>query len=498
MTITGKAGVFLRTAFLIGFYIGVSGFSLWEKSENPISKENNQYAACRKPLQSFPSCYESILRSYSDNKFSAHNGKVDDFIKNAESTFSSYTGLIEKIENSDIDDGNFKQRVEDTFASSDDKFKKTLLEVEEYKSMLRERGESFTAELEKLSLAKVRHSNIDPEFDKRIIDSIHYLEEAISENNKRIEKLDLLSETPVKLSSRREKFSQRIAAIDEKDRKCMIREKTCRQFKNEKNIVRTPELDEAALLLIKMDLLEAALNGSKTRISPATYVSDVKSLGNTNSLKKAVLINGYRLMNYQITSGHQSHSLCLQMRAFDESLGVTFKEMLLEKGDSIFQTAFNRIKDDLKSQPPKWAPSYAYDDGIICRHSDEKLKLLSLEDYAKSKGMKGYINGLRTLTSEARLPLQYVGYLVYADGEDDYTVTQSFGSTALASSADDSTPLIIDFGSEAPLSEGSDLEGLYLRLIKIGPYTTAMGAPRNAFFFKVVDAPQLPRVVKLR
>lgn len=285
-------------------------------------------------------------------------------------------------------------------------------------------------------------------------------------------------------------------AIETPEILCMSANETCTAFSEIKNVTRSKDGDNFALTLLKNDMVEAALT-NKEGMAPKKYSDELRSLGPA-ILKKLQRIYSFELVQHQFDSGNQSQNDCLQFKAVGLGPMLALQAMRIEKGHELYIGAVEGIKSKATATPSTWRPKYSLPDSHICMLSDEKIGEAKINEYVKAKGMKGYIEGLRPLTSEARLPLQYIGYLVYADGTDDYTVIQSFGNKAIAGSVTDSTPIHIDFGNDAPLSEGASLEGLYLRLIKIGPYETTTGALKNAFFFQAVDAPQIPRVVRLR
>lgn len=285
-------------------------------------------------------------------------------------------------------------------------------------------------------------------------------------------------------------------ATESRESECHPLSKECNASSDLRATPRSHDGDDFALTFLKSDLLEAAIT-NKEGLAPKKYSDELKSLG-TTTLEKLQRQYGYDLVKHQFDSGAQDHKDCLQLKALGLTPILTLQAIQAEKGQDLFSNAVADIKSRAKAASPHWKPKYSVGNSSICMLSDTQIGETKIKDYVKTKGMKGYLKGLRSLTSEARLPTQYIDYLVYADGEDDYTVIQSFGNKALAASTTDSTPIIIDFGNEAPLSEGTHLDGLYLRLLRIGSYITVNEAPRNAFFFKVVDTAGLPRIVRLR
>ncbi len=285
-------------------------------------------------------------------------------------------------------------------------------------------------------------------------------------------------------------------ATESRESECHPLSMECNASSKLRATPRSHDGDDFALTFLKSDLLEAAIT-NKEGLAPKKYSDELKSLG-TTTLEKLQRQYGYDLVKHQFDSGAQDHKDCLQLKPLGLTPILTLQAIQAEKGPDLFSNAVADIKSRAKAASSHWKPKYSVGNSSICMLSDTQIGETKIKDYVKTKGMKGYLKGLRPLTSEARLPTQYIGYLVYADGEDDYVVIQSFGNKALASSVTDSTPVLIDFGNDAPLSEGSSLEGLYLRLLKIGPYETTTGAPRNAFIFQAIAAPQLPRVMKLK
>jgi hypothetical protein len=269
---------------------------------------------------------------------------------------------------------------------------------------------------------------------------------------------------------------------------CLIKGKSCDARLQAAHLTRNKELEEEAQLTIQIDLVESALEG-KESISPPHVVDQVKRLGPT-TLKKLWKNLHYQTVKRLQARGAQSHTHCLHPEKFMTGAVVVGQMLIAEQGDAVFEQAAAAIKSHANDAPANWTPRYTVDaDLLYCKFSEAQIEQMRLNDFARRQGLKGYLEGLRTLTAEARLPLHYVGYLVHANGQDDYVVTQSFGNKVLASSSEDETPVVIDFGTEAPLSEGTSLDDLYLQLVRNGPYTTVTGVPRNAFFFKVKKAP---------
>lgn len=275
-------------------------------------------------------------------------------------------------------------------------------------------------------------------------------------------------------------------AFAEKEMLCEGANSDCSAFIDKKSVSRGKDEDRLAIILLKTDLIESVLS-KKDGLFPLKYRDELAG-ENKTKLENIARTSWNEMIHIQYELNLQDQKYCFQM---SEKPFLVLQEMRFTRGPELYEDAVKDIKNTELTKTSSYKEKYAYKGSFICEISDKKIKEKELETYAKKRGMRGYVRGLEQLVSQARLPINDVGYLFYATGEDGYIVTQSFGNKILAASIDYRTPVIVDFGKSSALSEGSALRGLYLHLVSIGPYKTALGVERNAFFFKAVDAPKI-------
>lgn len=457
-----------------------------------IMKDHSFIYECRSKEHDRYACYDMIL-----DKKEISSGK-----SSAEIIKKSIQQSIEKIQpiHSHLKALNSMATSNEAFKrnSSDTTFinQKILLEnIKNEFPKLANQTESLSSnteqKLKKFLYLKEIYSGTDAEFDYALessITEINELRKVLSEIELEINIFNKASgEIDIELSkvtARDTQIAKQEAAyqqaIEILERRCTIENMTCREYRRAYNTTTTEESNEIAENLIGLLALELAINQNSKKLSP-----EIKNLSpeRLKSLQNAVaekIVNQFYLKNIQ------PHKMCVQINniSMAHDINLSFHEMAADP-ETLKKIFAKFITID--HQKTKWKPTYSKVNSVYCKYDDYEISKSETTKIAKSRGMKGYIDNLKALTSSTILPYEFINYLVYVDDQSDYVVTQSFGNKVLASSFKDKTPIIIDFGKSAPLSEGSTLEGSYLKLIKIAPYTTVYGAQRNAFFFSIVD-----------